>query len=159
MIRMELIAGLGDYIISDREDDIIRTFALASCVAVTAYNPVKKVAGMIHVVLPTPFDSNDRKERPGYFAETGIPLLINVMCTKYGCRKEELYIQMYGGADSIMHNDVYHVGRRNINAVKNKLYELGLIIQKAELRGNESRTLTMEVKTGLVRVCRQAIIL
>lgn len=155
---MELVAGLGEYIISDNENDIIRTYALASCVGVTAYSPVKKMAGMIHVVLPSPFDNEDRKERPSYFAETGIPLLINTMCIKYGCRKEELDIQMYGGADSRFHNDVYNVGRRNIDAVKYTLYEMGLKIHKADLCGNESRTLTMEVKTGLVRVYRQPIL-
>ncbi len=154
---MELVAGLGKYIVSDKEDDIIRTFALASCVGVTVYNPVKKVAGMIHVVLPFPLDKNDRKERPGYFAESGIPLLINTMCIKYGCRKEDLHVQMYGGADSRLHNDIYKVGRRNIEAVKYTLHELGLKIHKADLSGNESRTLTMEVKTGLVRVYRQPI--
>ncbi|QHQ63354.1 archease [Anaerocolumna sedimenticola] len=154
---MELTVGLGEYIISDKENDIIRTYALASCVGVTAYSPVKKMAGMIHVVLPYPFDNNDRKERPGYFAETGIPLLINTMCIKYGCRKEDLVIQMYGGADSRFHNDVYNVGRRNIDAVKHKLYELGLKIHKDDLHGIESRTLIMEVKTGLVRVYRQPI--
>ncbi len=155
---MELVARLGEYIVSDREDDILRTFALASCVAVTVYNPVKRVAGMIHLVLPTPLNNNDREERPGYFAETGIPLLISTMCTKYSCRKEDLHVQIYGGADSRFHNNIYNVGRRNIEVVKYMLHVLGLKIHKADLHGYESRTLVMDVKTGLVRVSRQPII-
>lgn len=154
---MELVVGMGEYKISDREKDVIRTFALASCVAVTAYSPLKKVAGMIHLVLPAPLDKSDRLERPGYFAETGIPLLMNKMCKDYGCRKGELTIHVYGGADSVRENDVFNVGRRNIEATISTLSRMGLNVHMADLSGNESRTLAMEVETGVVKVNRQPI--
>ncbi len=155
---MDLVVGMGEYLVTDKEEDIIRTFALASCVAVTAYSPFKKAAGMIHVVLPVPLDIRDRMERPGYFAETGIPLMINVMCRKYGLKKEELYIHMYGGADSMLPRDIFNVGKKNIDAVKQALLGMGLWIQKADLRGSESRTITMDVRTGSVDVYRQPIL-
>ncbi|MEA4846577.1 MAG: chemotaxis protein CheD [Clostridiaceae bacterium] len=155
---MELVVGMGEYIVTNRENDIIRTFALASCVAITAYSPVKKAAGMIHVVLPYPFGNKDKAERPGYFAETGVPLLINAMCQKFGCTKEELLIQIYGGADSVLRPDIYNVGKKNIDAVKKALIDMGMTIRRADLRGNESRTISMEVRTGSVEVCRQPIV-
>ncbi len=155
---MDRIVGMGEYVVTDREEDILRTFALASCVAVTVYSPRKKAAGMIHVVLPSPLNSNDERDRPGYFARTGIPLLISRMCRDYGCRKEELRIQLYGGADSVTIHDVYKVGKKNIDAVTSTLQEMGLPVTKADLRGNESRSLMMEVKTGSVEVYRQPIV-
>jgi chemotaxis protein CheD len=154
---MELVAGMGEYVVSDRAEDVIRTFALASCVAVTAYSSVKRAAGMVHVVLPTPLDDKDRVTRPAYFAETGIPLLISAMCRKYGCRKEELVIQMYGGADSPQNQDIYNVGRKNIDAAKRALALLGLTARKSDLRGSQSRTITLDVRTGRVEVQRQPI--
>lgn len=154
---MELVVGMGEYKISDRESDIIKTFALASCVAVTAYSPMKRVAGMIHVVLPSPLDKKDRKERPGYFAETGIPLLMDKMCRDYGCLKGELRIHIYGGADSAREDDVFNVGRRNIEAVTAVLSGMGLNVHMADLSGSESRSLAMEVETGIVKVNRQPI--
>lgn len=154
---MERIVGMGECIVSDNEDDIITTYALASCVAVTAYCPVKKVAGMIHVVLPFPLKSMDFKNRPCYFAQTGIPLLINTLCQKYGCAKEELAIHMYGGMEATRQRDIFQVGKSNIDAVKYMLLEMGLKIRKADLRGNDSRTLSMDVKTGLVEVYRQTM--
>lgn len=156
---MELVVGMGEYLITDREEDIIRTFALASCVAVTAYSPWKKAAGMIHVVLPSPMDLKDKMERPGYFAETGIPLMVNAMCSKYGLKKEELSIHMYGGADSLLLQDIYNVGEKNIDAVYNALLVLGLTVSMADLRGSDSRTITMDVRTGAVMVYRQPIML
>lgn len=156
---MELVVGLGEIIVSDREEDVIKTFALASCVAVTVHSPLKKVAGMIHIVLPHPFDRRDCEERPGYFAESGIPLLFQKMCGYYGCRKEELRVQMYGGADSINRKDIYRVGLQNINAARQKLIEMGIAVCGADLRGTESRTIAMEVGSGRIEVLRQPMIL
>jgi chemotaxis protein CheD len=154
---MELVAGMGEFKVSDKEEDIIRTFALASCVAITAYSPIKKVAGMVHVVLPTPLNIKDRVERPGYFAETGIPSLINSMYKEYGCLKGELQICIFGGAESIRNIDIFNVGKRNIETVIATLSSMGLSIIKAELSGCESRTLTMDVKTGTVKVTRRPL--
>lgn len=154
---MELVVGLGEYIISDKSVDIIKTFALASCVAVTVYSPAKKVAGMIHVVLPSPLNIKDQAERPGYFAETGIPLLLSKMCKEYGCLKGELQIHIYGGADSTRIDDFFNVGKKNITTVISTLANMGLSVHMADVSGEESRTLIMEVKTGTVKVSRQPI--
>lgn len=155
---MDLIIGMGEYIVTDAEDAIIRTFALASCVAVTVYSPTKKAAGMIHIVLPAPLHDRDGISRPGYFAETGIPLLLDAMFTQYGCSREELQVQMYGGSESKLSLDIYNIGKKNIDTVKRKLLEMGLKVQKTDLRGNDSRSISMEAKTGLVVVHRQPII-
>ncbi len=155
---MDLIVGMGEYIVTDNEDAVIRTFALASCVAVTVYSSLKKVAGMIHVVLPAPLYDSDSKNRPGYFAETGVPLLFDNIFRQYGCSKEELQVQMYGGAESMLSLDIYNIGKKNIDTVKKTLSELGLVVQKTDLRGYDSRSISMEVKTGLVLVHRQPII-
>lgn len=154
---MELVAGMGGYAVSNNQDDIIRTFALASCVAITVYSPLKKAAGMIHVVLPAPLAAKDRQQRPGYFAETGIPLLIDTMNRRFGCTKQELHVQMYGGADSLFQQDIYSVGQKNIQAATTILHNMGLTIAKTDVRGNESRTLTMVVSSGLVTVQRQPL--
>ncbi len=155
---MDLIVGMGEYVVTNNEDAIIRTFALASCVAVTVYSPQKKVAGMIHIVLPSPLNDRDRKIRPAYFAKTGIPLLIESMYRQYGCSKEGLQVQIYGGAESILNLDFYRIGKKNIDTVKRTLSEIRLTVQKADLRGNESRSIAMEVKTGVVVVRSQPII-
>lgn len=156
---MARIVGIGEYVVSNREEDILQTFALATCVGVTAYSPEKKAAGMIHVALPAPFNTKDRLERPGYFAETGIPLLIHSMCRRYGCRVNELHIRMYGGVEQMLKLDVFNIGQRNIDAVKRSLADLGLAVREADLRGSESRTLLMEVATGMVKVRRQPIVI
>lgn len=156
---MDLIVGMGEYIVTDKEEDVLKTFALASCVAVTAYSPAKKAAGMIHVVLPNPFSERDRAERPCFFAQTGVPLMIDAVCRRSGCSRGELLIHMYGGADSAVKRDIYNVGNENIIAVKMALFQMGLLICKADLRGNESRTISMHVKNGSIEVQRQPMLM
>lgn len=155
---MDLIVGMGEYVVTDNKDAIIKTHALGSCVAVTAYSPLKKVAGMIHVVLPSPLNDRDWIRRPCFFAKSGIPLLIDVMYRQFGCRKEELQVQIYGGAESVQNMDIYNIGKKNIEAVKRTLSDLGLIIQRTDLSGYDSRSLSMEVQSGTVLVHRQPIV-
>lgn len=149
---MDLVVGIGDYAISSRETDRILTFALASCVAVTVYSRLRKVAGMIHVALPSPLDASDIRARPCYFATTGLPILIDRMCRHYGCLKVELQIGIYGGADSIKCDDIFSIGKRNIAAVKNTLDSLYLQAHSIEVGGVISRTLKLDVSTGVVKV-------
>lgn len=54
--------------------------------------------------------------------------------------------------------DIYNIGKKNIDTVKKTLSEIGLVVQKTDLRGNDSRRISMEAKTGLVVVHRQPII-
>ena len=154
---MDIIIGIGEYAVLSNQDDGIKTYALATCVAVTAYSPLKRVGGMIHIALPYITDIELSKSRPGYFATTGIPLLINLLCNKFGCLKEELRIDIYGGADSINRKDVFNIGKRNINAVENVLSSLNLKIHRAEVGGLISRTIRLDILTGCVQISTQPI--
>lgn len=151
-----MVVGLGEYAVSTSSKDKIKTFALSSCVAVTAYSPSRKIGGMIHVVLPQP---EDKKEisNPGYYAETGIPLLIRKICREYGCRKDDLHIQIFGGADSIHANDMFKIGRRNIEAVTRALSEIELEIRGQSVGGHISRTIELDIATGQVNMSTQSI--
>ena len=71
-----LVVGIGEYCVSNDPDDIIKTFALGSCVAVIMYDKIKKIAGLIHIALPYSEISDEKREKlPGYFADSGFTLL------------------------------------------------------------------------------------
>lgn len=153
---MDTVIGIGEYAVSQGEAHTIKTYALASCVAVTAYSPLKKVGGMVHVALPFP-TGGDSKQRPGYFATTGVPMLVDKLCQEFGCRKGELKIQIYGGAKSINENDIFNIGKKNIEAVIQILTNLKLKVHKLEVGGTNSRTIEMDLTTGYVKVSIQPI--
>lgn len=150
---MDRVIGIGEYAISNNKDDIIKTYALATCVAVAVYCPSKTASGMVHIALPFPSLSGDESIRqPGYYASTAVPFLINAMCTEFGCLKNELEISLFGGADSIRKNDVFNIGKRNLAAVKSILGEMSFRYNAEHTGGTYSRTLDMEVSTGRIKV-------
>ncbi|MDF2984951.1 MAG: cheD1 [Eubacterium sp.] len=154
---MKSIVGIGEYAISHNKENSLKTFALASCVAVTAYSPIRKKGAMIHIALPEPDTETDRMVRPGYYATTGIPLMIEKLCSDHGCTKGELEIQIFGGAESIRKNDIFNIGKRNIEAVVETLYNLNLRISGAQVGGKVSRTIELDINTGKVDILTQPI--
>ena len=111
---------------------------------------------MVHIALPSP-TGMDSISRPGYYATTGVPLLINKLCNKFGCHKGELMIHIYGGADSIYKNDIFNIGKRNIEAVNYVLSSLNLKIYHADVGGTLSRTIEIAVEDGDIKITRQPI--
>lgn len=154
---MDYVVGLGDMQVSHEKEARLLTFGLASCVGVTLYHCGKQIAGMIHVVLPSPINlEQDLSHKKGYFATTGLPRLIGEM-TKYGCPVSELVARVYGGAVQ-SGPDLFQIGKRNSEAVLKILREMRLRIQTIEVGGTESRTLQFDVETGQVLVKTQALL-
>ena len=58
--------------------DVITTLGLGSCVGIVLYDPIMKIAGLVHVMLPdsTKIINNSNKYK---FADTGIDKLIQDM--------------------------------------------------------------------------------
>lgn len=155
---MEQVIGIGEFLISNKESDTLKTYALASCVGITVYSGAKKVAGMAHIALPNPSESEkDNIDRICYYASTGIPFFFRVLCNRYSCKLEEFRAELYGGADSININDRFQIGKRNINAVINELNKLDVKLSKVDVGGLESRTIELSVSTGDIKVNRHPI--
>jgi chemotaxis protein CheD len=154
---MQRIVGIGEMFISNNIEDTIKTFALASCIGVVVYSSFRKVGGMIHIALPEPSAIKGKSTRPYYYATTGIPQLINQMCTEYKCIKGELKISLYGGANSIRSNDIFNVGRKNLVTTRNVLNEMNLKFIDNETGKNVSRTIELDIFTGQVTVTYQQI--
>lgn len=150
------IVEVGEYIISNSEKDILKVLALGSCIAVTAYCSTQRVLGIVHIALP---ESNikyqEGKSQPGYFANTGLPLLLRELCLGYGCDKNSLLVRLFGGAQSGYFNDVFNIGERNLKAIKEILDCYGLVYDTDETGGNNSRTIEMDVATGTVKIAYQ----
>ncbi|MGI6658916.1 MAG: chemotaxis protein CheD [Dethiobacteraceae bacterium] len=157
MRKLELVVGIGEYRVSRQKNAVLKTYALSSCVAVTAYSPAQQAAGMIHIALPAPFTGAQGQLRPAYYAVTGVPLLIREMCAGFGCSRQELIINLYGGAESIRPHDIFNIGRKNLQAVRQALAQLNLTVKEADVGGRVSRTLSMDVATGLIKTVTQPL--
>jgi chemotaxis protein CheD len=149
---MRLDVGIGEWKVSRNPEDVLKTYALGSCVAVITYDQQRKVAGMIHIALPESKVNADKATRlPGYFADTGLPKLIQDM-EKNGALKRNIRVKVTGGASIMDENRNFDIGRRNAIAVKRFLWKNGLGVIREDTGGNKSRTVAVAVADGIVTV-------
>jgi len=141
--------GVGEFAASKTET--IKTMALGSCVAVVLLDTQNRTVGLLHVALPDSSINQKRaQDRPGMFADTGIPKILEQM-KKFGYTgQKRLIVKLAGGASIMDPNNTFNIGKRNLLAVKKTLwrYQLGAIAE--DVGGTISRTVSIDIKTGKV---------
>lgn len=150
----ELVVGVGEFGVSHDAGVVIKTYSLGSCVALIMYDPVSKVGGMVHIALPeSKIKPEMVQKRPGYFADTGIPTLVQHM-KKEGLNGNvrNLVIKLVGGAQVMDPNSLFDIGKRNILATKKLLWKYGMGLQAEDVGGSLPRTATIEIDTGKVMI-------
>ena len=142
--------GIGEWGISGNPDDHLKTFGLGSCVAVIALEPTIRTASLMHVALPSS-DINPEKsiEKPAYFADTAVPMLIKKMAELGGHPGGTgLIVKLVGGAQVADPNQRFNIGKRNILALRKLFWKLRIPIYAEDTGGETSRTVDICVKNG-----------
>ncbi|MFC5366068.1 chemotaxis protein CheD [Salinirubrum litoreum] len=128
----------------------MRSNGLGSCVAVALVDPEAGVGGLAHVMLP---DSDRRSgEPPAKFADTAIPHLGREVVAAGGSRRR-LRAKFAGGSDLFEFSGVgERIGERNAEAVRRALTEAGIPIDGTDTGGDYGRTVTLDPRTGTLRI-------
>jgi len=147
-----VIIGIGGIAVSNMPTDLLKTLALGSCVGLTFYSAKIKVAGLIHIALPESKTNPELAiERPGYYADTGIPLILKEM-QKLGCSPSDFVIKIMGGANIMDPDNRFDIGTRNVLAVKKLLWRFRLGAIAEDVGGTVGRTVSISVETGKVLI-------
>lgn len=141
--------GLGELAVSDRPGDEIKTYGLGSCIAVVIYDRKRRIGGLLHVVYPESSVNEKRAiEQPGYFADTGVPLILRKMGLPGNANKRDILIRLTGGANMMDAEGRFNIGKRNLLAVKRELWKAGLGVYAEDAGGTISRTTWIDVGSG-----------
>jgi chemotaxis protein CheD len=144
--------GIGEWSVSKCEDDVLKTYALGSCVAVLIYDAKVRVAGLIHVALPeSSVDPERARVQPGYFADSGLPRMIEEM-KNLGATRSGVWVKLAGGASVMDPGNYFDIGKRNILAVKKVLWKSSLGPIAEDTGGSMSRTVAFSVADGMVTI-------
>jgi len=147
-----LTVAIGGIEVTDDRSQVLITHGLGSCVAVMAWDPSRKVGGMLHFQLPAASLSPDRaKESPGTFADSGIPLLFERMYM-LGAKKREIVVKVAGGGSFHGDTDTFDIGRRNYTMMRKIFWKNQVLIAAEDIGGNRSRTARLFVDTGQVTI-------
>lgn len=144
-----LIVDIADFKIGTN-NDILVTISLGSCVGVVLYDPVNKIGGLAHIMLPDSSMSAVKSSNPKKFADTGIRMMIQEMI-KLGAERKNLKAKIVGGAcmfESAIPDPSLAIGTRNIEAVKKVLAEEKIPVVAEDTGGNYGRTPEFHTNSG-----------
>jgi chemotaxis protein CheD len=145
MAEMQISADLNEVLI---------TYALGSCLGLTIYDPVARIAGMLHAMLPdSSIDTVKASSSPSTFIDTGVPALFKAAYA-LGARKERIVAKVAGGAKASLQpgGDYFQIGKRNFLKLREMFWRNGVLIAAADVGGAVSRTMLIEVGTGNVHL-------
>ena len=127
----------------------ITTLGLGSCVGIALRDPVTKIGGMAHIMLPDSTSIRNNTNIPK-FADTGIEELVKQVVAK-GASRARLVAKIAGGAQMFAFqtkSDMVRIGERNVEASKKKLRELKIPILAEDTGKNYGRTVIFYPETG-----------
>lgn len=129
--------------------DALTTLGLGSCVGIALYDPITKVSGLLHLMLP---DSTRMRnnENIAKYADTGLEELLRQMTLK-GAMKSRLVAKIAGGAQMFApakQTDMLRVGERNVEAAKRNLMKHGIRLVAEDTGENYGRTVELYSEDG-----------
>lgn len=150
-----VIVGMADVKVTDKPEDTLITYALGSCLGIIVHDPVARVAGLLHVMLPSSqIDESKARAQPAMFVDTGVPLLFRE-CYRLGAKKERMTVSVAGGSFSGKPeaDDSFQIGKRNMLTLRKLLWKNGVLIHADDTGGvQQSRTISVNVSSGLVQL-------
>ncbi len=147
-MSVEIKVGMADLNVCVSPDRIT-TLGLGSCVGIALRDPVTKIGGLAHIMLPDSTTIRNNSNIPK-FADTGIEELVKQV-TRKGANRSRLVAKIAGGAQMFGFNsnsEMVRVGERNVQATKKKLAELHIPILAEDTGKNFGRTVIFYPETG-----------
>jgi chemotaxis protein CheD len=131
-----------------KSPDIITTLGLGSCIGLTLYDPVTKVGGMVHYMLPdsTKLSNNTNIAK---FGDTGIQELYKQVVAA-GANPRRLVAKIAGGACMFAATGatVRNVGSRNIELARLMLKAMHIPLVAEDVGLNYGRTVELNCENG-----------
>ena len=132
-----------------KSPDGVTTLGLGSCVGIAVRDPVTKIGGLAHIMLPDSTAIRNNANIPK-FADTGIEELVKQIVA-LGANRARLVAKIAGGAQMFAfttNNDMLRVGERNVEATKRKLAQLGIPILAEDTGLTYGRTIEFFPENG-----------
>ncbi len=144
----QLVVGMGDMVVSNDPTAQLVTYSLGSCVGVAIYDPLAKVGGLLHAMLP---DSELNLERAGMrpfmFVDTGVIAMFHAAYA-FGAMKSRMIVKVCGGATFLDDQKNFRIGERNVVATMEIFKRNSITVASADVGGAKSRTVRLNLGNG-----------
>lgn len=146
-MRDKAVVGIADMKMLRGEGELI-TYALGSCIGICLYDPVIKLAALVHIMLPINMETG--RKNPMKYADTGIRETLKQM-EGCGARRVRIVAKIAGGAKMFEVSgggNLGNIGQRNIESVHLNLKKEGIRLLREDVGGTSARTLWFDAATG-----------
>jgi len=129
------------------------TTVVGSCVAMFLFDPVLRVGGGNHYVLPMLGSPGSQSTRYGVVAVAELFRRIRAL----GCRESDLQAELVGGASIIPaseHIGAESLGMKNVRIARQMLAERGIAVLAENTGGSRGRRVVFRTDSGEVLVRR-----
>ena len=136
---LQVVAGEGELV----------TLGLGSCVAICLHDPVARVAGMAHVLLPNQHLSRTT-DNPAKFPQSAIPLMVERM-RALGADPARMTARLVGGASmfgNLTPSGAVQMGERNVVASRQVVEDLRIPIVAEATGGTIGRSVRLQAADG-----------
>lgn len=147
----KITVGIADMKIT-RQEGVLITYALGSCIGISFYDPMIKLGALLHIMLPEKGQANDSNVLK--FADSGIQATLRKLYA-FGAVRGRLVCKIAGGAKMFEMKGaggLGNIGVRNAQTVKKVLMAEGLRIAGEDTGANYARTMLLDVSTGQVSI-------
>lgn len=152
LARTGIVIGVADMQIGAAADRQLVTYALGSCIGLTAYDATARVGGLLHFMLPQPSARTEAEQLKQFmYATTGIPMMVRKLQER-GAMTGRLVLCAAGGAEILEGAASMAIGKRNRTMMRKVLWKMNLSLAAEDTGGSLARTMTLDLASGVVGV-------
>ncbi|HLG54853.1 MAG TPA: chemotaxis protein CheD [Vicinamibacterales bacterium] len=144
---------IGEVVVSKGAAEVLTTSApVGSCVAVSLWDPISGVAGLLHFLWPdSKLNPAQAESEPAIFADTGVLMLLQ-RASQMGATKGRCKVRLVGGAEIPDREQADRWAKRNLLAARSVLWRSGILLDGEEVGGTKARRATLTVSNGQLSV-------
>jgi chemotaxis protein CheD len=135
--------------------DKLAVFGIGSCVVLALWDPLAKVGGLAHSMLPTAAAQPGGEAQPAKYCDTAVGALLAAMEDR-GAQRGRCVARLVGGANMFAfqgrEQGPWTLGERNLFTARETLRAWGIPLQGEDAGGDKGRSLELDTADGRLMV-------
>lgn len=142
------VAGISEMVVSGNSEEVLVTYSLGSCIGLSLYDPVARVGGLVHCMMPLSRANPDQARlRPCMYVDTGVSALLQSLFD-LGSTRKNLVAKVAGAARMVDHKEIFNIGERNYTVLRKILWKNDILLSGDDTGGTITRTMRLYMASG-----------
>lgn len=127
---------------------ILQSKAIGSCIAIVAYDPVRTVGALAHIMLPGSVPASQGSSEKTKYAVDAIDAILREL-SQLGSKNEDLEVTLVGAGNVLKRADDT-ICKDNVESTLEHLQKRQLKVKAQALGGTKRRSVSLDVESGVI---------